>query len=219
MAQVLVPVYISELDSEENTQHYRYFEESEVPKLNRFNVGDKVRFSDDYALEDVKTGERFKVDVEHTHLIKLVSYNPATKEYSYWVKIDPVLRHCGEKFQDWCDNGADDENDWHDWFSEDELTSAKEFPTPLSLEALLEEAESPHYQVGDRVGSWLVIGQSYSFLFRDWYYTVVPAQVCYIIQAYRMECNSFPERELDSWARERLEHHAQRIGELEKKVS
>jgi len=90
---------------------------------------------------------------------------------------------------------------------------------PISLERLFEEVEPPHYQVGDRIGTWLIIGQSYSFLDQDWYYKVVPAQVCYIIQVYRMECNLFPEDELDSWARKRLAHYSQRIGELEKSVS
>ena len=90
---------------------------------------------------------------------------------------------------------------------------------PISLERLFEEVESPHYQVGDRVNDWLIIGQYYSFLHHDWYYVVVPVKVLYIIQVYRMECHSFPEDELDSWARKRLAHHTQRIGELEKSVS
>ena len=50
----------------------------------------------------------------------------------------------------------------------------------VSLERLFEEVESPHYQVGDRVGTWLIIGQSYSFLDQNWYYKVVPVQVYYI---------------------------------------
>ncbi|MDB9516149.1 hypothetical protein PN466_04140 [Roseofilum reptotaenium CS-1145] len=98
MAQVLVPVYIGTVSDSDDGQYYKYFEESEVPGLNRFNIGDKVRFCDDFVLVSHKSEEHFTADVEHTHLIELIDYCPDKKEYSYWVKIDPMLRHCGEAF-------------------------------------------------------------------------------------------------------------------------
>ena len=42
MAQVLVPVYIGTVSDADDGQYYKYFEESEVTGLNRFNIGDKV---------------------------------------------------------------------------------------------------------------------------------------------------------------------------------
>ncbi|MBP0024213.1 MAG: hypothetical protein J7540_09480 [Roseofilum sp. SID2] len=38
MAQVLVPVYVSTLAGTDDGQYYKYFEESEVPGLNRFRI-------------------------------------------------------------------------------------------------------------------------------------------------------------------------------------
>jgi len=68
-----------------------------------------------------KTGERFTADVEHTHIIDMVRYDIDDKEYSYWVKIDPVVRHCGAAFSFWFNDTAPSEDNWYDIFDEDEL--------------------------------------------------------------------------------------------------
>ncbi|MBP0011443.1 MULTISPECIES: hypothetical protein [unclassified Roseofilum] len=120
MAQVLVPVHSDE-QFEDGFQRYIYLDESEVPRKQKFNVGDKVRFCDDFVLVSHKTGERFTADVEHTHIIDIVTYDIDDKKYSYWVKIDPVVRHCGAAFSFWLNDIAPSEDNWYDIFDEDEL--------------------------------------------------------------------------------------------------
>lgn len=103
--QVLVPTYVGHDDR----VYYTYVEETAIPEMNRFNVGDKVNV--------------IGLPEEYTHTIDCVSYDLDANEWVYYVQFDPHLTSPDPRVQSWLEGMASDPNERAWWFDNSRITT------------------------------------------------------------------------------------------------